>query len=282
MGLAKTFTHSIAREIGRNYGKAASNYLLGDKHSTPIRMVRGNDITQKRGRLYHNDFDRSIKKFEIKGAQATFNQVLNIHSQYFSLVEEANADGVIDLNEMSFLVREIPKGIKVLERAKSALIDLGKKDLADKTDEKIKGFQEFMISLDKSLKIEELPKTNFNPIAFLCFFLSFFGLDRLYFNPKNFWSILYGFMGISLIFCMFFLTSFEGIDKMLEEADSVILNIYLIIILFMPLWYGFLLNPIKNGGYWGYRARKKQQKVMNKLAKAIKSFIELNVASYKN
>ena len=39
MGLGKTFTHSIAREIGRNYGKAASNYLLGDKHSTPIRMV---------------------------------------------------------------------------------------------------------------------------------------------------------------------------------------------------------------------------------------------------
>ena len=89
-------------------------------------------------------------------------------------------------------------------------------------------------------------------------------------------------MGISLIFLYFSVAAFEGIDKMLEEADSVILYIYLIIIFFMPLWYGFLLNPIRNGGYWGYRARKKQQKVMNKLAKAIKSFIELNVASYKN
>ena len=60
--------------------------------------------------------------------------------------------------------REIPKGIKVLERAKSALIDLGKKDLAEKTDEKIKAFQEFMKSLDESLKIEDLPQTKFNPI----------------------------------------------------------------------------------------------------------------------
>ena len=33
MGLGKTFTRAIVREIGRNYGKAASNHLLGDKHS---------------------------------------------------------------------------------------------------------------------------------------------------------------------------------------------------------------------------------------------------------
>ena len=48
MGLGKTFTRSIVREIGRNYGKAASNYLLGDKHSTPIRMVGGSqDVSRK-------------------------------------------------------------------------------------------------------------------------------------------------------------------------------------------------------------------------------------------
>ena len=281
MGLTKTFTHSIAREIGRNYGKAASNYLLGDKHSTPIRMVSGSgDISRKRGRLFYNDYDKSLKKFEIKGAQATFNQVLNIHSQYFCLVEEANADGVIDLNEMSFLVREIPKGIKVLERAKSALLDLGKKDLAEKTDEKIKAFQEFMKSLDESLKIEDLPQTKFNPIAFLCFFLSFIGLDRLYFKPKNFWSIFYGFMGISLLFFMFFLGYSNEAETMFREIDSILFNIYLIVVMFMPLWYGFLLNPIKNGGYWGYRANKKQQKLMNNLAKEIKDFTYFNVSSY--
>ena len=168
MGLGKTFTHSIAREIGRNYGKAASNYLLGDKHSTPIRMVGGSqDVSRKRGRVYHNDFDKAIQKFEIKGGQATFNQVLNIHSEYFSLVEEANADNVIDLNEMSFLVEQLPKGISVLERAKSALIDLEKQDFADKTQEKIDTLKEFMKSLDSALKIEDLPSTKFNPIICL-------------------------------------------------------------------------------------------------------------------
>ena len=41
MGLASTFTNSIVREIGRNYGKSISNDLLGDSHSTPVRMVGG-------------------------------------------------------------------------------------------------------------------------------------------------------------------------------------------------------------------------------------------------
>jgi len=59
MGLASTFTNSIVREIGRNYGKSISNNLLGDSHSTPVRMVRGGqtDITRKRGRIYENKLD---------------------------------------------------------------------------------------------------------------------------------------------------------------------------------------------------------------------------------
>ena len=40
MGLGKTFTNSIVREVGRNYGKAISNSLLGDKHSTPQQNYR--------------------------------------------------------------------------------------------------------------------------------------------------------------------------------------------------------------------------------------------------
>ena len=34
-----TFTNAIIREIGRNYGKAISNALLGDKHANPVRLV---------------------------------------------------------------------------------------------------------------------------------------------------------------------------------------------------------------------------------------------------
>ena len=53
MGLASTFTNSIVREIGRNYGKSISNDLLGDSHSTPVRMVGGSSsIARKRGRKY--------------------------------------------------------------------------------------------------------------------------------------------------------------------------------------------------------------------------------------
>ena len=250
MGLGKTFTHSIAREIGRNYGKAASNYLLGDKHSTPIRMVGGSqDVSRKRGRVYHNEYDKAIQKFAIKGAQATFNQVLNIHSEYFSLVEEANADNVIDLNEMSFLVQEIPKGISVLERAKSALNDLGKKDFADKTQEKIDTFKEFMRSLDEALDITKLPEIKFNPYAELFLFLSVIALDRIYFSPKK--AISYFF---PLLCC---------------GTAGIFSIIYLL-----------FLNPSSPDGYWGYRKHKTLQKANNKLAVAIKEFTTQQIAKY--
>ncbi len=67
MGLASTFTNSIVREIGRNYGKSISNNLLGDYHSTPVRMVRGGqtDITRKRRRIYENKLDEYLQKFSI-------------------------------------------------------------------------------------------------------------------------------------------------------------------------------------------------------------------------
>ena len=50
MGLASTFTNSIVREIGRNYGKSISNDLVGDSHYTPVRMVgASSSIARKRG-----------------------------------------------------------------------------------------------------------------------------------------------------------------------------------------------------------------------------------------
>ena len=86
MGLASTFTNSIVREIGRNYGKSISNDLLGDSHSTPVRMVGGSSsIARKRGRKYENKLDEYLQKFEIKGALATFNQGQNIFNAYFEL-----------------------------------------------------------------------------------------------------------------------------------------------------------------------------------------------------
>ena len=279
MGLGKTFTHSIAREIGRNYEKS-SNYLLGDKHSTPIRMVGGSqDVSRKRGRVYHNDFDKAIQKFEIKGGQATFNQVLNIHSEYFSLVEEANADNVIDLNEMSFLVEQLPKGISVLERAKSALIDLEKQDFADKTQEKIDTLKEFMKSLDSALKIEDLPSTKFNPIICLFFFLSFIGIDRLYFKPKDFWSYFYAVL-IYTPFAWYKFTSPYTSDNFYAEYDMGILMIIFstFIMVSSMVWYD--IKYIKEWWYWGYMKNKNNQREMNESAKSIKVFIKQQIAKY--
>ncbi len=282
MNLGKTFTRSLVREVGRNYGKAISNSLLGDRHSTPIRIVSSSDVSRQRGKIYDNDFDKSIKKFEIKGHTATFNQVLNIHSTYFVLVEEANADGFIDLTEMSFLVQQVPRGISVLERAQSALSDLGKPDLAEKTQEKIEDFKDFMISLDGELKIEKLPSTKFNSIAVLFLFLSFVGLDRLYFKPKSFWSYFYGFFGFVAIVALVY-DKIKGKGYFLFE-DIETMGSLPTIVLYMSasiyIWYGMLLNPIQKGGYWGYRKSKGNQKKLNKLARSIKEYTTAQISTY--
>ena len=191
MGLGKTFTNSIVREVGRNYGKAISNSLLGDKHSTPHRIVGNNSVDRKRGRIYHNDLDKAIQKFEIKGHQATFNQALNIHSEFFQLVDEANADGSINLNEIVFLVKSSRLDIPTLERAKGALIDHDKQDVAEKVNAKIIDISDFIKTLNDSLDVNQLPIVKFKPMAALFGILSFWGVDRLYFSPKDFKSYVF-------------------------------------------------------------------------------------------
>ena len=71
MSLGKTFTSSIVREVGRNYGKAISNSLLGNSHSTPIR-VTGSLGSGTGGRNYRHKLDKLCKTLEIKGHKATF------------------------------------------------------------------------------------------------------------------------------------------------------------------------------------------------------------------
>ena len=94
MSLGRTFTNSIVREIGRNYDKAISNSLMGDSHSTPVRMV-GGDVSRMRGRTYRNKLDEAIEKFTVKGTVATFNAGINIPTQYCSLVEESKDDTIV-------------------------------------------------------------------------------------------------------------------------------------------------------------------------------------------
>lgn len=277
MGLAKTFTNSIVREVGRNYGKAISNSLLGDKHSTPHRIVGNTAIDRKRGRVYQNDLDKAIQKFEIKGYQATFNQALNIHSEYFQLVDEANSDGSIDLNEIVFLVKSSRLAIPTLKRAKSALIDHGKPDLADKVEEKIIDVSDFIKTLNESLDVNELPEVKFNPLVVLFGLCSLFGIDRVYFSSKEIKSYVFAFLGLAPYIITYYLT--KNSMELDDEATPLYFSLLMIIGGTMPLWYTLWYNRKNDGGYWGYRRNKKRQKAINKLAVELKSLLEEYTAS---
>ena len=89
MGFGDVFVKSVVREVGRNYGKAISNSLLGDRHSTPVRMVgsSGNTITQASKRGYKNSLHKICKTWTIKGHVATFNVAQNMYKSFFDLVE---------------------------------------------------------------------------------------------------------------------------------------------------------------------------------------------------
>ena len=68
-----TFTNAIIREIGRNYGKAISNSLLGDKHANPVKIVSSQRVlcAGTGGRNYPNKLEKLLATYEIKGATAT-------------------------------------------------------------------------------------------------------------------------------------------------------------------------------------------------------------------
>ena len=282
MSLAKTFTNSITREIGRNVGKSISNSFLGDSHSTPVRMTgSSNDVTRKRGRTYHNDFDKHITKFEITTPKTTFTQVLNIHSEYFTLVDEAQSDGVIDLNELSFLVEQLPRAVKTMEKASAALRDLDAPDLAEKTDEKIIQIKEFLVTLNNSTDISGLPSTGFKLQAVFAFLLSFFGLDRIIYEPSKPVSWFFAILGCSLpIIIWSYGNGMFDYDN-LRIRYQLVIGIWSLAALTLPFWYGMIVNPKRNGGYWGYRARKKYQKLHNQMAMNLKQLMITQVKLYE-
>ena len=156
MSLGKTFTNSIVREIGRNYGKSISNSLLGNTHSTPVRVVNhlGHDTG---GRNYKNKLEKICNTWTIKGPTATFNVAQNIHLAFFDLVEEANADNNIDLSETVQLMKSFEMAHKELVKIVGALRDLGKDDLASKADELDDRFFMFFVDLNKEFVLPERP-----------------------------------------------------------------------------------------------------------------------------
>jgi tRNA G37 N-methylase Trm5 len=156
MSLGKTFTNAIVREIGRNYGKAISNSLMGDSHSTPVRMV-GGDVSRMRGRTYRNKLDEAIEKFTVKGTVATFNAGINIHTQYFSLVEEV---------------------VRTLEQIKSVMLDNSDQVRADKVQEKIGEVLDFAKLVHGSIQVEKFPVVVEDGKLRVAGLLTILGLDR--------------------------------------------------------------------------------------------------------
>lgn len=155
-----TFTNALIREIGRNYGKAISNSLLGDKHANPVRIVGGSGGILGEGtggRNYPNKLEKLLATYEIKGATATFNVAQNMTNYYMDLVEEAQSDGTISLLETQYLMEVFEKCNKQLLRIQKALEDLDKPDWAEKVGNKYEDLWAFILELQSNFTIPEPP-----------------------------------------------------------------------------------------------------------------------------
>jgi hypothetical protein len=254
MSLGKTFTNAIVREIGRNYGKAISNSLLGDSHSTPVRMVGGGSVSRMRGRTYRNKLDEAIEKFTIKGTVATFNAGINIHSQYFTLVEEANSDGVLDIDEITYLIGEIPRTVGTMKRIHSVMMDNEDQKRTDKIQEKIDDLMDFVRLVDDTLVLEKLPQVIDEGKLSRAGALSIIGLDM--------WALSGVFAGIIQVTLL-----------LLSIAVGLAEDSYLYPIVYLIL-YNVFSAIFLSSGYFGIAKKKRAQDVLNSRFRSIK--IQLN------
>jgi len=254
--MGSNFTNALVREIGRNYGKAISNSLLGDKHSTPIRMTGGSNGNSSggtgRGQRVKSKIDKAIDKFEIKGVQATLGSLLNIHSEYFSIVEEAQSDGKIDTSELIELTSYGNKIIQILNRGQSALIDLGSEESSKKVEEKKEEVKDFLKVLQTSYSPFLEKEFDKKPLAWLFLPLSFLGFDMLYFSPKNVLSYLLA----SIIPATLILARLD----LQTEWFLPVFGLVGLAAFTLPIWYGIIINRKSSKGYWGYIKNKKKDK----------------------
>ena len=158
-----TFTNAIIREIGRNYGKAISNSLLGNKHANPVRLVGSSRVlgSGTGGRNYDNKLEKLLATYEIKGATATFNVAQNMTNYFMDLVEEANADGTISLLETSYLITQFERVRKEMLKLYTALNDLDKTDWANKVNDKVTDLWDFILELQANFVVPEEPGWGF-------------------------------------------------------------------------------------------------------------------------
>ncbi|MCC5917064.1 MAG: hypothetical protein JJU02_07020 [Cryomorphaceae bacterium] len=174
MKLGKNFVNSMVREVGRNYGKAISNTLLGDRHSTPYRRVG----SQKRqsGEQIHtagpaarkrmNKLENIIRDFTRKTTESSIlTQALNIYDEYFNEVSEARQNGgAIDLSEALFLVEKSQDVIRLISNSIEQLQIINKTDKIPLLEEKATEIRDFIMGIDQFLReqLDDLEKPNPN------------------------------------------------------------------------------------------------------------------------
>lgn len=165
MGLGDVFVKSVVREIGRNYGKSISNSLLGDSHSTPVRVVGDYLGAGSSTRGYKHKLDKLCKTWQVKGATATFNVAQNMYNAFFELVEEAQADGNVDASEILQLMTAFVDMHKQIIKICKALEDLNKKDFAEKADQLDNQIFDFFVEINNEFVLPPRPKGWFSSKA---------------------------------------------------------------------------------------------------------------------
>lgn len=160
----------MVREVGRNYGRAVSNSLLGDRHALPVRSVGG--IARKRGRVYHNKLDELIKKAEVKTPQGSLSQIQNMNIAFFDLVREAQQDGSINLDELAYLIQIGSDAMIKMGLLEKSIEENGDEKRSAVGREKIAEIEAFFRNVYENMNIPAAnnPGTNhFNALSYLAF-----------------------------------------------------------------------------------------------------------------
>jgi hypothetical protein len=158
MKLGKSFVNSMVREVGRNYGKAISNRLLGDKHSTPYRRVGANVqsatyAASAPAKKRMSSLERLLNNFTRKTTEkSTLTQALNLYDAYFTEVNEAQAaGGAIDLAEATFLVQKSGEVIRMINSSVEQLKILDKPTNIELLEQKKQEIKDFIAGLDEAM-----------------------------------------------------------------------------------------------------------------------------------
>jgi hypothetical protein len=249
MSLGKTFTNAIIREIGRNYGKAFSNKIMGNSHATPVNLggVQGANASRRK---YDSKLDELLQKFTIKGKIATFNQAQNIHLEYFNYIDEVNSDGAVDIFEFQRLANYTPRVVRTLDNIIDSLEEL-EDDKVEKVNEKKRDILDFRDSLiesfEASIKNGIANVTN-NSKRNRGLLLSLISVDRIYFYPREWKS----YIPLIFFFYLIYLLMTEGI-----KGQDTGLATYIAMPLTNIVIYSLLWNPISKGGVWKFIKQNK-------------------------